>query len=794
MKVSEYWLRTWVQPEVDTNTLAEQLTMAGLEVDSVLPVAEAFTGVVVGQVLTCDQHPNADKLSVCTVDVGQAEPLPIVCGAPNVCAGLKVAVATVGAVLPGEFKIKKSKLRGEPSHGMLCSAKELGMQTEDDGHTGIMELPADAPVGEDIIHYLKLDDQVLDIELTPNRGDCASMRGVAREVGVLNDCKVTEPDIPMPSVTCDDMFPVHVEASQDCPRYMTRIIRGIATDVPTPLWMAQRLSRAGINLTHPVVDICNYVMIELGQPLHAFDLVSLSGRLVVRRAKSNESATLLSEQEVTLSESDLVIADDRHVCALAGVMGGADSGVSKDTVTILLESAYFDPITVSTMARRLNVHSDAAYRFERGVDFELQSQALARASQLIHDILGGQLGPVTEVFDEVALPKQSTILLRRAYIFKVLGIEFKDADVGRYLGALGMAVEVDGLGWQVTVPTYRFDITQEVDLIEELARLHGYDKIPCTSCSVPMSLPRIHYRLSEGRIADALVDAGYQEVITYSFVDAGEQLQIDPTHEAVSVDNPIASDMSVMRTQLWTGLLKTMLHNQNRQISRQYLFEMGQCFWRSNQAIAHTPFVGLLSVGDVNPEQWGVSARRADFYDMKGVIESLVALSGQVQYLRFERSQMACLHPGQSADVYLGEVCVGAFGVCHPKLVKAFGLRQAPVLGQLKLDALLNYEWPMYQPLSKFPAVRRDLALVVSQDISVRDILRVVQQNADSMLVDSAVFDVYEGEHIEKDKKSIALGLTFQDPSRTLIDHDISSVIQNIINALKDELKATLRT
>lgn len=794
MKISESWLREWVQPQVDTAALAEQLTMAGLEVDTVTPVAGEFSGVVIGHVLTREKHPNADKLSVCTVDVGQGEALPIVCGASNVRAGLKVALATVGAVLPGDFKIKKSKLRGEPSHGMICSANELGIDLSEDGHKGIMELPVDAPIGEDLRVYLDLNDHVIDIELTPNRGDCASMRGVAREVSVLNHCQLHQPVITMPTPSCQDMVEVSVEASQVCPRYITRVVRDIATNAETPLWMSQRLTRAGIRLVHPVVDICNYVMIELGQPLHAFDLGKLTGKVAVRHAVLGETAKLLDEQVVTLNQKDLVIADEAHVCALAGVMGGFDSGVTEVTTSILLESAYFDPVAISTMARRHGIHSDAAYRFERGVDYELQSMALARASQLIIDICGGAAGPIIEVLDADTIPKLPTILLRRERIFKLLGIELKDSEVHRYLDKLGMTLETAALGWHVIVPSYRFDITQEADLIEELARLHGYNNIPHTTFEAPMVLPSVDFRLTEQRLADALVDAGYHEVITYSFVDAKEQAYLDNALEAVEVDNPIASDMSVMRTQLWTGLIKTMLHNQNRQVTRQQLFEVGQCFWKDKQGIENTPYLGLLAVGDVSPEQWGETARRIDFYDMKGLITSLINLSGQAASLRFERSEVKALHPGQSADVYLNDIRIGSFGVCHPQLAKAFGLRQAPLLAQLKLDALLNYQWPTYQPLSKFPAVRRDLALVVDTAVPVRDLLQVARQNADALLVDSHVFDLYEGEHIENGKKSIALGLTFQDPSRTLVDADIDSVIQNIINALRDDLKATLRT
>lgn len=793
MKFGEKWLREWVNPEITTQQLADQLTMAGLEVDSVTQLADEFTGVVVGQIVECDKHPNADKLNVCKVDIGSGAPQPVVCGGDNVRVGLKVALATVGAVLPGNFKIKKSKLRGEPSHGMICSAKELGIDKPAATPKGIMELSDDAPLGVDLRVYMQLDDNVFDIELTPNRGDCASVKGIAYEVGVLNHIPVKPIAINPAAVSCEDTFAVAVTNSQACPRYVGRIIKGINAKAETPQWLALRLEQSGIRCIHPVVDVCNYVMLELGQPMHGFDLHKLDSELVVRNAKKNEKLKLLDERDIELQPSDLVIADDQAPQALAGVMGGFDSGVTESTQDIFLESAYFDPVVVSLTARRLGVVSDSSYRFERGVDYQLQRVALERATALLLKITGGQVGPIVEIADEHTLPTKPVIQLRRERIAKVLGIDIKDADVQRILEALDMQVDTDGLGWQVTVPSQRADITLEIDLIEELARLYGYSHIPARNLEAPLKIKQTAVTTAQSRIADLLVDRGYHEVVTYSFVDHELQQSLEPQLETVSVTNPISSDMDVMRSSLWPGLLQTMLYNQNRQVTRHKLFEMGLCFWRHGKVIEQVPYLGMLAAGDYMPEQWAVDQRPIDFFDVKGDIEMLLQLT-RGSKLRCEADSHPALHPGKSAALYRDDDCVGYVGVLHPSLVKQLGLRQAPVLAQIKLSTLTGYQLPQFEPVSKFPSVRRDLALLVDETVSVREILQLIESKSDATLNKAQVFDLYQGDRIEKGKKSIALGLTFQDPSRTLVDADINSVIQSIINALKEDLKATLRT
>ena len=793
MKFGENWLREWVNPQITTAQLAAQLTMAGLEVDSVTTVADEFSGVVVGQIVECGKHPDADKLNVCQVSTGAKELHPIVCGGDNLRVGMKIALATVGAKLPGDFKIKKSKLRGEPSHGMICSAKELGIDAPALTPKGILELRDDAPLGMDLREYLQLDDHVFDIELTPNRGDCASIRGIATEVGVLNSVPVSAVKVTPVHSLIDATLKVTLSNGQSCSRYVGRIIKGINSKAQTPLWMSTRLEQAGIRGIHPVVDVCNYVMLELGQPMHAFDLEKLDQEIVVRNAHKGERLTLLDEQEVELQPTDLVIADKKAAQAIAGVMGGAASGVSESTQDIFLESAYFDAVAISLTARRLGITSDSSYRFERGVDYTIQKTALDRATNLLLEIVGGQPGPYTEVVDLKQLPQTVTIKLRRERVKRLLGIDIADADIQHVLQALGMAIETDPLGWIVTVPSQRFDVALEVDLIEEVARLYGYNNIPTRDLVAPLKISQRQRHITVDRIADLLVDRGYHEVVTYSFIDEKIQQAIAPQQSVIAVQNPIASDMGVMRSSLWPGLIQTMLYNQNRQATRHKLFETGLCFWRDGKALVQESYLGLLAAGDYAPEQWGHPSRALDFFDLKGDLEMLTGLSGDVR-LRYEPGTHPALHPGQSADIYDQGELVGWLGVLHPSLVKQLGLRQAPVLLQIKTSILSHYQLPQFTQISKFPSIRRDLALVVSEDTCVSDILRLIESKADSTLNKAQVFDLYQGDGIEKGKKSIALGLTFQDPSRTLVEADINSVIQSIINALKEDLKATLRT
>ncbi len=603
MKFSEAWLREWVNPSVNTTELADQLSMAGLEVDSVEPVAGEFTGVVVGEVLTREQHPDADKLSLCTVSTGAAESLQIVCGAPNVAAGLKVPVAVIGAVLPGNFKIKRAKLRGVESQGMICSASELGLAASSDG---IMPLPGDAPVGTDFRDYLSLNDQSIDVDLTPDRGDCLGLAGIAREVGVINRSLVTPPVMEPIAAVNQDQFPVELAAPEACPRYLCRIIRNINPAAETPLWIQERLRRSDLRSISPVVDVTNYVMMELGQPMHGFDLAELEGGIRVRMAEEGETLVLLDGQAVTLRSDTLVIADYKKPVAIAGIMGGEHSGVGDQTQDILLESAFFSPMAISGKARSYGLHTDSSHRFERGVDPELQRQAIERATQLLLDIVGGEPGPVAEALEQSNIIPRPEILLRRNRVTKVLGIEIDDETITDILVRLEMSVEGVSEGWMVTAPSCRFDISIEEDLIEEVGRIYGYTRIPTkrtAAATVMQSEPEVAFNLQKAK--QLLVDRDYQEAITYSFISREMHDLIDPGHDTVELANPISSDMSIMRTTLWAGLLQTAIYNQSRQQARVRIFESGLRFIKQDNEIKQELMLSGLISGTIAPEEWG---------------------------------------------------------------------------------------------------------------------------------------------------------------------------------------------
>lgn len=793
MKFSEAWLRAWVNPPVDTHTLAHQFTMAGLEVDGVHPAAGAFTDVVVGQVLKAEQHPDADRLRVCEVDVGQSAPLTIVCGGVNVRAGLKVAVAVVGAVLPGDFKIKAAKLRGVPSAGMICSAEELELTDLPQISHGILELPDDAPVGVLLREYMALDDQVIAIDLTPNRGDCLSIQGLAREIGVINGMSVNPPEQEVVPVTSDATREIQL-ATKGCPRYVGRVVQGIDPKAQTPLWLQEKLRRSGIRPIHPVVDVCNYVMLELGQPMHGFDLSRLKGAICVRESVEGETLTLLDERTLTLVPGTMIIADAAEPLALAGIMGGKSSGVSDTTVDVFLEAAFFNPVDICLNARRYHVSSDSSYRFERGVDFTLPAQAMARATALLLSIAGGQAGPLIEAEQVAHLPPPRKLRLMQASITRLLGIELSDDQVEQILTNLGMQV-VAGKGyWDIEVPSFRFDIEQPVDLIEELARIYGYEQIPGAPMVARLEMPQCsESALTESRLADCLTDMGYFEAITYSFIPEGLQALIDPAHTAIPLVNPIAADMAVMRTSLWPGLIQSLLHNQNRQCERVRLFEMGLCFWASDTAWMQVPHFAMLLSGPVFPKQWGQSERQVDFYDLKGDVERVLQWTGEQGGFEWRRAEHAALHPGQSAALYKNNQCIGYLGTLHPKIAQQLSLNEVPYLFEVTLEALLHARVPKFERISKFPAVRRDLALVMDTRIEGETLLKTITQHAGKLLNTVQIFDIYQGAGIAEGKKSVALGLTFQDPSRTLRDEEINDVIQGIVSAVSQELQATLR-
>jgi phenylalanyl-tRNA synthetase beta chain len=765
--------------------------MAGLEVDSVEPVAGAFDGVVVGEVLSREQHPDADKLSVCKVNADQDEELQIVCGAANVAAGMKVPVALVGAKLPGDFKIKKAKLRGVQSLGMICSASELGLAESSEG---IMELAADAPVGADFRDYLALDDQAIEVDLTPDRGDCLGLAGIAREVGVINRCRVNEPDIELLAPTLEERFPVKLEAPEACPRYTCRVIRGIDATAQTPLWMQERLRRSGLRPISPVVDVTNYVLLELGQPMHGFDLAKLDSEIRVRMAEQGEKLTLLDGQELKLRADTLLIADASRPLALAGIMGGEGSGVTDSTRDILLESAFFSPTAIIGKARSYGLHTDSSHRFERGVDPHLQKKAMERATRLLLDITGGEAGPIVEEAAEEHIERRPEILLRRDRVTKLLGLKIDDEIIIDILTRLGMQVELLEEGWKVTAPSSRFDISIEVDLIEEIGRIYGYTEIPMhrsAAATVMRSEPETAFSLP--RAKKLLVDRDFQEVVTYSFISREMHDLTDPQHGMVELANPISSDMSIMRTSLWPGLLQTVIYNQSRQQGRIRIFESGLRFISQRAEISQELMLSAVVAGEALPEQWGTPGRGVDFYDLKADLEAVLALTGCPQAYEFKTGEHPSLHPGQGAQILRNGELVGWIGMLHPKIEQKLGLTGSAYLFEITVDNLLEGKLPAFQPLSKFPSIRRDIAVVVDRDLDYSAIEACIRQVAPEILQDILIFDVYTGEKVDLGRKSIALGLILQETSHTLTDLEVDSVQERILQALKEKLNAQLR-
>ncbi|MBC8648320.1 phenylalanine--tRNA ligase subunit beta [Pseudomonas sp. MTM4] len=791
MKFSEQWLRTWVNPQVSREELVARLSMVGLEVDAVIPVAGEFSGVVVGEVLSTEQHPDADKLRVCQVSNG-SETFQVVCGAPNVRPGLKIPFAMIGAKLPGDFKIKKAKLRGVESNGMLCSETELQIGVDD---SGLMELAADASVGSDLREYLGLDDASIEIGLTPNRGDCLSIAGLAREVGAIYAASVSPVDIAPVDAAHDEVRPVEVLAPKACPRYLGRVIRNVDLARPTPLWMVERLRRSDIRSIDAVVDVTNYVMLELGQPLHAFDLAEINGGIRVRMAEEQEKIVLLDGQEVTLRADTLVIADHQRALAIAGVMGGEHSGVSASTQDLFLESAFFDTIALAGKARSYGLHTDASHRYERGVDSQLAQAAMERATTLLLQIVGGSAGPVTEVASEADLPKVAPIQLRAQRIEQMLGLEMAGEQVVSLLSALGLGVVEQSPGcWEVSVPSHRFDISLEVDLIEELGRLYGYDRLPVRypqARLAPEARPEARAELPALR--RLLVARGYQEAITYSFIDPKLFELFSPGVEPLRLANPISSDMAAMRETLWPGLIKALQYNLNRQQTRVRLFESGLRFVGQLGQLKQEPMLAGVITGSRLPVGWSNERAAADFYDMKADVEALLGHVGDASAYDFVPAEHPALHPGQTARIERGGRPVGYIGGLHPELAATLGIDQPVYLFELLVAEVSEGLLPSFNELSRFPEVRRDLAVLVAQDVSADDLLRCIRNAAGENLTDLKLFDVYQGKGIDPLSKSVAVGLTWQHPSRTLNDDEVSGALQQILSSLEERFNATLR-
>ena len=795
MRISENWLREWVNPEEDTQQLADTLTMAGLEVDGIEPAGANISGVVVGKVLEVEVHPDAKKLHVCQVDDGKGEVSKVICGANNVRKDLKVAFAKLGAVLPNDFKIEAKELRGVQSFGMLCSASELGLAESSDG---IMELPDDTELGADVYASFGLNDQVIDIDLTPNRSDCLSIQGVAREVSALLDQPLLK-DFQVSEVngSTQATFPISIQAAQECPRYVGRVIEDISGSAQSPLWMQEKLRRAGVRTINAITDITNFVMLEMGQPMHAFDLDKLDDEIVVRWAKSSEKLELLDGQEIELDEDELVIADKKHPIALAGIMGGLATAIQADTKTVFLESAHFKPEVIAGKARRHGLHTDSSHRFERGVDPELASKAIERATQLILEIVGGKAGNVICEENSAALPETLPITLHHAKVESLLGIQLSIKEVQLLLQRLHCDVNIDGNCLKVIPPSYRFDLAIDVDLIEEIARLVGYKNIPANVKALAINTTSIaDVKNQLALMKEALVLRNYHEVITFSFVDQEIDELLNPKQAGKKLANPISQELAIMRNSVWPGLIKTAQYNLHRQQERIRIFEQGLQFKNTAEGLLQLPSLSGLIVGDSEPEQWGSSSRKVDFFDLKGDVEQLLTISSlPEEQISFVVTDDAALHPGQSAKILHGETLLGRLGKLHPRIQSALGIDAQIYLFELQLNELLcESDVNVFQPLSKYPANRRDITLIVDDNISLAEIRSNIEQMSITSLQAIKVFSIYKGKGVPETKKSVSLGLILQEFSRTLTDKELEETVLSIISQLKDKVGAEIRS
>ena len=793
MKFSESWLRKSVNPSISTEEMVAQVTMAGLEVESVETAAPSMSGVVVGEIISVEQHPDADKLRVCQVVGGEAQ-TQVVCGAPNARVGIKVPFAVVGAKLPGDFKIKKAKLRGVESFGMLCSQTELQLGDDD---SGLWELPVDAPVGADLSEYLDLNDNIIEVDLTPNRGDCLSIRGLAREVGVLNQEAVMQQSCAPVAATIADKVSVTLETPDACARYVGRVIRGLDLGQPTPQWMQETLRRSGVRSLGPAVDVTNYVLLELGQPMHAFDLSKIDGDIVVRMGR-DETLKLLDSSEVAVDKTTLVIADQSKVLAMAGIMGGDESSVGNGTSDILFESAWFNPLAIAGKARNYGKHTDSSHRFERGVDSELQVSAIERATALMLDICGGNPGPVSVTESAKHLPTPATIRLRDDRLAQQLGVSIAPADVDDMLMRLGLIlVERNNESSVWLAPSWRFDLAIEQDLVEEVARIYGYNNLPTSTPMMALELePNAESVQGISLFRAQLVGRGYQEVISYSFVDPELQKMIEPNLVAVPLVNPISADMGVMRTSLWPGLLNTAVYNLNRQQSRVRIFEVGQCFVPGQEgasSLTQNTMLGGLLCGSRSPIGWTAGKDKVDFYDIKGDIEGLTGLTGLQHTFSFNAAVHPALHPGQCAQLTRNGEAIGWVGQLHPRIKSSLGIDPDVYLFQIDADRISEVRIPIHEEVSKFPEVKRDLAFFVEASIGAQTLIDHAKNVAGDLLVGLKLFDVYQSKDVENKGKSIALGLTFQHSSRTLTDEEVSQAIDRVVSELAAECKAELR-
>lgn len=791
MKFAESWIREWVDPELDAAALGHQLTMAGHEVKSIEAEGQALEGVVIGQVVSVVPHPNAERLSVCRVSSGDGKPIEVVCGAPNVTVGMKSPLARPGVRLPDGTKLRRTKIRGVESGGMLCSAIELSLGEESDG---IIALPDDAPVGLELSLYLELPDNIFDLDLTPNRGDCFSVLGIARDIAAMTGADVTMPELARVRTTSEDTHVIEIEDPSACPRFVGRIVRNIDPDAKSPVWMTERLRRSGLRAIHPVVDVTNYVMLELGQPLHAYDLALLQGAIRPRFARKGERLTLLDERVAELAQDTLIISDDSGPIGIAGIMGGLGTAVSSATRDVFLEAAFWPPPVVAGRARSYGLHTDASLRFERGVDPGGQARAVERATALLIGISGGEVGPITDLTKDDCLPVPAQILLRKSRLKKVLGTEVQDDRIAEILGDLGLDVEPRSGGWKVVPPGFRFDLAIEDDLIEEVARIYGYDQIPETTATAALPLGGLNETgIDLNQVAATLVARDYQEVITYSFIDADSNRRFTAEDSKLVLSNPISSDMSVMRASLLPGMLAVASANVARQQDRVRLFEIGKSFHGKLDKPLEVVRVAGLATGSTVPEQWGSRAQDVDFFDIKSDVASLLAMAGSAKAIDYGTVNHAALQSGQAANIFRDGRLIGLLGKLHPAIVRAADIHKDVLVFELDAAAAFAVSVAKSSALSKYPVIRRDIAIVVDDGVVAADLLKVASESAPDLIQSVTIFDVYKGPGIESGRKSIALGLILQETSRTLTDEDADSAMDAVIRNLGREFAAELR-
>ena len=795
MLVSESWLREWVSTQAGSEALSERLTLAGLEVESVDTAGpDLDRRVIVGEITAVTGHSDASQLRVCTVDTGDHSIHPIVCGAKNIRAGLKTAIALPGAVLPGSNAVTVRTIRGVRSEGMICSREELGLEESSEG---ILELDESAPLGTAIGDYLDLRDQRFRLELTPNRGDCLGIVGVAREVATLTGGRLAAGATPENRLTSRAALEVVLEAPAGCPRYVGRAIAGIDMSAKTPDWMVERLRRSGMRSINVVVDVTNYVMHELGQPMHGFDFSKIEGGIRVRMAKKGETLTLLDGNTVTLEPENLVIADHQNAIALAGIMGGESTAISSDTRDIYLEAAYFSPTAMLGRARRFGMQTDASHRFERGVDSQLQLQAIEQATALVIRIAGGHAGPISHAVEKSALPKAPRIKFVESEIQRILGIRVPSATTAAILEDLGMKATRTDVGWDVVPPSWRHDIQASHDLVEEVGRCHGFDQIlPRAPNTEPQIGAHRENRISLDEIKRAMVYLGFHEAITYSFVEPESQQQLLDRGNAIPLQNPIADNMSVMRQSLWPGLLEALKTNLNRQEERVRLFEAGQVFLRAVESGRCTEIgkLGIILCGNRRPRQWGEEAVKCDFFDLKGCLESIFMLTGQPGKFEFRQSTNPAMHPEQCASIVFGNREIGHLGKLHPVHQRGYDLERAVYLAEFELSPLCSANLPVFSEISKFPSVHRDLSVMVDEGIPVQSVLQQIRATAGPHLRKLELFDIYRGSNVKKNKKSLAFSLTFQSESSNLISLEMEAEIEKIIKVLNEAFGAEMRT